>query len=442
MKEGHSPKVVTAEEAVKAIKSNDDVVLSNFCSEPIRLPMALMNRAEELTGVRLYHMAIHGPFQEKYLEPGMEKHVRCVTTLSGRSKAVRQLIAEGRADFYSVTFAGVPRLLREGDFKSDVFMATLAPPDDYGYCNLGINVDYAWGVLERPPRVIIAEFNPHMPRTQGRTALHISEIDYVVEVNEPLFELKQIAITDVETRVGQNVASLVEDGSTLQIGYGGLSEACIYFLKEKKDLGLHTEMVPDGARELIELGVINNNKKSIHKGQITCAFNGGTKKLYDWLDNNPLIEMHPVDYTNDPRVIAMNNKIVAINAALQVDLFGNIYADVLGLQDQYSGAGGQLDFAMGCAIAPDAKFITVLPSTTANDKFSRIVAHPSLEKENSLASQLPTVTRYYADYVITEFGIAHLKGKSNNERAKALIGIAHPNHRGTLQQQAKQLGLL
>jgi len=175
---------------------------------------------------------------------------------------------------------------------------------------------------------------------------------------------------------------------------------------------------------------------------MTCSFNGGTKALYDWLDNNPLVEMYPVDYTNDPKLIAMNSKVVAINAALQVDLFGNIYSDVLGLQDQYSGSGGQLDFAMGCSIAPDAKFVTVVPSTVGNGQFSRIVTHPSFETENELASQIVTVSRYYADYVITEYGIAHLKGKSNQARAEALIKIAHPNHRGKLQQQAKKLGLL
>ena len=442
MRQNRSPKVVTAEEAVEAIRDHDDVVLSNFCSEPIQLPMALMNRARELKGVRLYHMAIHGPFQEKYLEEGMEQHVRCVTTLSGRSKAVRQLIAEGRADFYSVTFYGVPHMLREGDFKSDVFMLTCTPPDDYGFCNLGINVDYAWGALERPPRVIMAEFNPHMPRTQGRTSLHVSQIDYVVEVDEPMFELQQFPITDVETRVGEHVASLVEDGSTLQIGYGGLSEACVYFLKEKKNLGMHSEMVPEGIRELLNEGVVTNDKKSIHKGKIACSFNGGTKALYDWLDNNPIIEMHPVDYINDPKVIAQNSKMVAINAALQVDLFGNIYADVLGLQDQYSGAGGQLDFAIGCSIAPDAKFVNVLPASSGSGKISRIVAHPSIETNNEMASQIATVPRYYADYVVTEFGIARLKGRSNQDRARALINIAHPDHRGHLETQAKKLGLL
>ncbi len=439
---GRTTKFVTAQEAVKSIKSNDDVVLSNFCSEPVLLTNALMDRAQELTNVRIFHMAIHGPFQNRYTEPDMYKHIRCATTLSGRSKCVRQMIAEGKGDFYAVTFRNTPHLLREGDFKSDVFMLSVAPPDRHGYCNLGINVDYSWAALERPPRVVIAEINPNMPRTQGRTALHISQIDYAVEVKDPLFELKQLPITDTETAIGRHVAELVEDGSTLQIGYGGLSEACVYFLQDKKDLGMHAEMVPEGIKELVTSGAVTCNKKTIHKGKITCSFHGGTRKLYDWLHENPLIEMLPVDYINDPRVISANPKMVAINAALQVDLFGNIYADVLGLQDQYSGAGGQLDFAFGCSLAPDAKFINVLSSTTGGDKFSRIVVHPSLETDNAQASQLVTVPRYYADHVVTEFGIAKLKGRSNAERAKALIKIAHPDHRGKLLEQAKKVGLI
>ncbi len=442
MKEKRSPKLVTPEQAVEAVKSHDDIVLANFCAEPRYLPMALMDRASELTGVRIFHMAVRGPFQERYLEPDMEKHIRCATPLCGRSKSVRQLLKSGRADFYAVTFASVPRLLREGDFKSDVFMLTVSPPDNHGYCCLGVSVDYAWGALERPPRVVIAEINPNMPRTQGRTSIHISQIDYAVEIDKPLFELEQFPITEVEKTIGGYVAELVEDGTTLQIGYGGLSEAVLYFLKDKKDLGIHTELVPEGMRELIESGAITNAKKSIHQGKVLCTFHGGTKKLYDWLDNNPLFEMQPVDYTNDPKIIALNRKLVAINAALQVDLYGNIYADVLGLQDQYTGAGGQLDFAVGCAIAEDAKFITVLPSTTGNDMFSRIVAHPTLEENNALASQIPTVPRYYADFIVTEYGVAKLKGKSNHERAKSLIQIAHPNFRSTLRKQAKQLGLL
>jgi len=437
-----NPKIVTAEKAVQAIKSHDDVVLANFCGEPRFLPTALMNRGRELVGVRLFHFAPFGPFPDKYLEPGMENHIRCATAFCGRSKAVRRLLSAGRADFFPVTFGNTPRLLREGDFKSDVFMLTVSPPDRNGYCSLGVSVDYAWGALERPPRVVIAEVNPNMPRTHGRSFIHVSQIDYIVEVTQPLYELEQSPITDIETKIGQYVAMLVDDCATVQIGYGGVSEAVVHFLKGKKDLGIHTEMVPEGLRDLIAVGAVTNAKKSIHKGKIVCAFHGGTKELYEWLDDNQLIEMQPVDYTNNPKIIALNSKVVAINAALQVDLFGNIYSDLFGLQDQYTGSGGQLDFALGCAISPDAKFVTVLPSTTGDGKFSRIVAHPTLEMNNPLASQIPTIPRYYADYVVTEHGVAHLKGKPNTERAKALIQIAHPNFQGILQQQAKELGLL
>ena len=436
-----SPRIVTAEEAVQAIKSHDDVVLANFCGEPRLLPMALMNRAHELLGVRIFHFAAFGPFQDKYLEPGIEKHIRCATAFCGRRKSVRQLLSEGRADFYPVTFGNTPRLLREGDFRSDALLLTVSPPDRDGHCSLGVSVDYAQGALERPPRVVIAEVNPNMPKTHGRSFIHVSQIDYIVEVDQPLYELEQSPITEVEAKIGQHAAALVEDCSTLQIGYGGVSEAVVHFLKDKKNLGIHTEMVPEGLRELVAAGAVTNTKKSIHQGKIVCTFHGGTTTLYKWLNDNPLIEMQPVDYTNDPKVIAMNSRMVAINAALQVDLFGNIYSDLLGLEDQYTGSGGQLDFALGCVVAPEAKFVTVLPSTTHDEKCSRIVTHPTLETNNPRAPQIPTVARYYADYVVTEFGVAHLKGKPNSERAKALIQIAHPNFQGVLQQQAKELAL-
>jgi len=437
-----SPKTVTAEKAVEAIKSHDDVVLANFCGEPRFLPMALLNRAYELLGVRIFHYAPFGSFQDKYLEQGIEKHIRCATAFCGRRKSVRQLLSEGRADFYPVTFGNTPRLLQEGDFGSDALLLTVSPPDRDGYCSLGVSVDYAQGALERPPRVVIAEVNPNMPKTHGRSFIHVSRIDYIVEVDQPLYELEQSPITEVQARIGQHVAALVEDGSTLQIGYGGVSEAVVHFLKDKKNLGIHTEMVPEGLRELVAAGAITNARKDIHQGKIVCTFHGGTIKLYEWLNDNPLIEMQPVDYTNDPKVIAMNSKMVAINAALQVDLFGNIYSDLLGLEDQYTGSGGQLDFAIGCTLAHDAKFVTVLPSTTSDEKSSRIVTHPTLEIKNPRAPQIPTIPRYYADYVVSEYGVAPLKGKPNTERAKALIQIAHPDFQGTLQQQAKELGLL
>jgi len=284
----HMPKFVTPERAVEAIKSDDDVVLANFCGEPRYLPMALMDRASELTNVRVFHMAVHGPFQKKYSEPGMHRHVRCATPFCGRSQSVRQMVRTGLADFFPVTFAGVPRLLREGAFKSDVFMLTVSPPDADGYCSLGVSVDYAWGAIERPARSIIAEINPRMPRTQGKTDLHISRIDFAVEVDEPLFELPQAPITDVERKIGGNLAELVPNGSTLQVGYGGTSESVLYFLKEKRDLGIHTEMVPEGIRDLFAAGAVTNGQKSVHPGKAVCTFHGGTTKLYDWLNDNSL----------------------------------------------------------------------------------------------------------------------------------------------------------
>lgn len=436
------PKSGSAEEAVKLIRSGDEVTLATFSGVPRYLPNALMERAQELKGVRIFHMT---PFvsnvEKKLLEPGMEKHIRCLTPFCGRRESVRRLVKEGRADFYSISFAQYPEMLRTGDFKCDVFMLTVTPPDRFGYCSMGVSVDIAWGALERPARLVLAEINPNMPRTHGRTFIHESRIDYAVEVNDPIFEMGQSEITDAEKKIGQYVADIVEDGATLQIGYGGVSEAAIRFLDSKKDLGVHTEMVPEGMRTLVESGVINNSKKSIHRDKIVCTFHGGTRQLFDWLDDNPLIEMHGVDYVNDPNVIAKNYKMTAINAALQVDLFGNVYADVLGVNDQYTGSGGQLDYVKGCAISPGAKFINTLPSISTNQEWSRIVSHPTMT-ENAIAPQMPLFSRYFADYIVTEYGVAQLKGKSNRQKAESLIAIAHPKFRGMLQEQAETLGLL
>jgi 4-hydroxybutyrate CoA-transferase len=434
-------KFVSADEAVKAVRSGDEIVLANFCAEPRYLPMSLVERAHELKGCRIFHLTPFGPFQTKMADTGMEDHIRIATPFCGRRKDVRRLLKEGRADFYATSFAGYPALLRAGDFKSDVLMLTVSPPDDKGYCSLGVSVDYIFAVLERPCRLVLAEINPNMPVTYGRSFIHISEIDYAVETEAPIFELEQFEVTDIERKIGENVATLVDDGSTIQIGYGAISEAAILFMGGKKDLGMHGEMVPEHVRPLVDSGVLNNSRKSMHKGKIVCTFHGGTTELYKWLNHNALIEMQPVDYTNHPRIIAQQSKMVAINAALQVDLFGNIYADVLGLNDQYTGSGGQVDFALGCAVSDDAKFVTTLSSATSDLKYSRIVLHPTQE-ENPFAPQLPLVSRYLADYVVTEFGIASLKGKTNNERSRSLINIAHPNFRATLTEQARKAGLL
>lgn len=433
-------KFVSARDAVRNIQSGDEIVLANICAEPRYLPEALMDRARELDGCRMFHLTPFGPFQNKYSEPNMEQHVRCATAYVGRRKSIRAMLKEGRADFYPVTFANIPKLLRSGDFKTDVFMLTVSPPDKDGYCSLGVSVDYAWSCFERPARLILAEINPNMPVTYGKSKIHISDIDYAVEADYPIFELEQFEIGEIEKKIGEYVASVIEDGATVQIGLGAISEATVAFLHEKKNLGIHTEMIPENLRPLVQSGVVNNSKKSIHKNKMVCTFIAGTKILYDWMNHNEMVEMLPVDYVNDPLIIAQNYKMTAINSALQVDLFGNVYADVLGLDDQYSGSGGQLDYVIGCSLNPDSKLVSTLPSLSRNGKYSRIVAHPTMT-DNPLSPQMALVTRYSADHVVTEYGVAKLRGKSNIDRAKALINIAHPDYRGSLEVQAKKLGL-
>lgn len=421
------------------MKSGDRVVLANLCGEPHLLPNLLMDKAQELENVKLFHLRPFGRFKDRYLEQGMEKHVKCATAFAGGIPPIVQLIKEGKAEFYPIPLSKIPWLFREGPYRPDIFITTVSPPDRHGYCSLGVSVDYAWAALETA-RIIIAEVNENMPRTCGDSFVHLSRINYLVEVSEPIYEIPPTNITNVERRIGENVASLVEDEATIQIGYGGVSEAITSFLKEKRDLGMHTEMVPEGTITLVEEGALTCEKKSIHKRKIVCTFNAGTRRLYDWLDNNPIIEMKPVDYTNDSKVIAMNHKMTAINTALQVDLYGNIYSDMLGL-DQYSGAGGQPDFVLGALLCPNGKSIIVLPSTAARGKVSRIVAHPVLSR-NVKAPLMPTVTRFYADYVVTGWGVASLKDKTISERAKALIEIAHPDFKDELWEEARKINLV
>jgi 4-hydroxybutyrate CoA-transferase len=430
---------VATERAVQAVKSGDKIVLANLCAEPHLVPNVLMDRASELENVRLFHARPFGEFIERYSEPGMERHIRCVTAFAGGVKPIVELIKDRKADFYPIPLSKFPWLFKEGPYRPDVFIATVSPPDRNGYCSLGVSVDYAWAALQTASTVIV-EINENMPRTCGDSLVHLSQIDYMVEASEPIYEMPTAAITSLEKRLGENVASLVEDGATIQIGFGGVSEAITSFLKEKRDLGMHSEMVPEGAMTLVNEGALTCSKKSINKGKIVCTFGAGSRRLYSWLDNNATIEMKTVDYTNDSRIISMNRKMTAINTALQVDLYGNIYSDMLGL-DQYSGAGGQPDFVIGADLCPDGKSIVVLPSTAVNGKASRIVILPALNG-NEKSPQIPTVTRFHADRVVTECGIASLKDKTTSERAKALIEIAHPNFKDDLAKNAEKMGLI
>ena len=437
-KKKYDEKLVAPEKAIKTVESGAKVVLANLCAEPHLLPNLLFDRAQELEKVRLFHARPFGKFIDKYLEPGMERHVRCATTFAGGIPQVVQLMKERRADFYPVTLSRIPWLFREGPYRPDVFITTVSPPDRNGYCSFGVSVDWAWAALETA-RIVIAEVNENMPRTCGDSMVHVSRLDWLVEESEPIYEIPPAKITKVERTIGENVATLVEDEATIQIGYGGIAEAMTPFLEDKKDLGMHTEMVPEGVMRLVEEGAMTCKKKSIHKGRIVCTFNAGTRRLYEWLDRNKMIEMKPVDYSNDSRIIARNHKMTSINAALQVDLYGSIYSDMLGF-DQYSGVGGQPDFVIGAHLCPSGKSIIVLPSTAGDGKASRIVLHPALSG-NDRAPMIATVARSFADFVVTEYGIASLRDKTTGERAKALIEIAHPDFRDELWSKARGMSL-
>lgn len=430
-------KLCSADESVRVVKSGSKVVLSNFCSEPHSLPPALMNRFEELRDVKLFHLKPCGSFIERYLEPEMEKHIKCVTAFAGGSGPIIRLLSDGRADFYPITLSEIPSLFRSHAFKPDVFMCSVSPPDDQGYCSLGVSVDYGRAAIETAGKVI-AEVNENMPRTCGDSSIHISRIDHLVEATDPVYELPSTEVGNLK-KLGENVASLVEDESTIQVGYGAISESIAPFLKDKRDLGMHTEMLPESVLALIDQGALTCDKKSADKGKIICAFAAGTKRLYDWLDGNSMVSMKPLDYTNDPRIIATNKRMTTINTALQVDLYGNIYSDVLGFH-QYSGAGGQPDFVLGARLCPDGKSIIALPSTVS-DQISKVILHPT-RSGNPRTPMIPTISRFHADYLVTEYGVASLREKTVTERAKALIEVSHPAFRERLSKEAQSAGLL
>jgi 4-hydroxybutyrate CoA-transferase len=413
----------TAEEAVSHVRSGDRVVFSHACGEPRVLPRALVRRAAELREVEIIHMV---PMSEAlYCHPDYVSSFRHVALFSG--PATREAIWENRAEYLPSLFSEIPSLF-EKSLPVDVAMVTVSPPDKNGLCSLGVSVDYTKKAVETA-RMVIAEVNSTMPKTHGESFVALSDIHYLVEVKEPIAELKSVELTEVEKNIGRYVAELIDDGSCLQLGIGGIPDAVLIYLIGFKDLGVHSEMISDGVKILVEKGVITGRKKTIHKGKIIVTFLMGSRAFYDWVDDNPMIEMHPVDYTNDTRVIARNKKMIAINSALEVDLLGQVCADTLGPK-QFTGVGGQLDFVRGARMSEGGKAIIALPST-AKDA-SRIV--PTLKIGAAV-----TTSRNDADYVVTEYGIAALKGKTVRERMKALINIADPARREGLMKQAFEI---
>ncbi len=422
----YNERLTTAEEAVKDVRSGDTVFPSHAAAEPKYLIQALMKRKDELKDVKIWQGLNIG--DAEYAQPEYEGSFINSSCFSGAKN--RKCIQDGRGWFTPMSFSSEPRAIREGYVNCDVFLSTITPPDSNGYCCFGISVDISRACLETA-RTKIGLVNPNMPRTCGDTLVHVSEFDWFVEADVPLYELAKIDDSDpVVEQIGQNIADLIEDGSVLQMGQGKIPNAILKCLKDKKDLGIHTEVFSDNLIPLIETGVITGARKTLHNRKIVATFIQGTKELYHYVNNNNMIELKPVDYVNDAGNIAKNDNMVAINAAIEVDLMGQVAADVIGPK-QFSGVGGQLDFLRGAAAAKDGKPIVTLPSTAKNDTVSRIVA--------VLKYGTPvTTSRNDVHYIVTEYGAANLFGKTIKQRAEALIGIAHPKFRDQLKEAFKE----
>lgn len=423
-------RITTAEDAVKCVRSGDRVWIHGGCNNPEELIAALVARAGELTNVEVSHLLTFG--RADYADEKYRGSFRHRALFIGHN--VRQAVNEGRADFVPVHLSQIPRLIYEGLLPVDVALIHVGPPDEHGFCSYGVGVECTKAAAERA-RTVVALVNKQMPRSLGDAFIHVSRLTHVVEIDRPILELPQATeIGSVARAIGGNIASLIEDGSTLQMGIGEIPDAVLLFLKEKRHLGIHTEMFSDGVVELFESGVITNEAKTIHRGKIIASFVLGSKKTFNFLDNNPFVEFHPSDYVNDSFIVAQNDKMVAINSALAVDITGQVCADSLG-RSIYSGFGGQVDFIRGAARSKGGKPVIALPATAKNGTVSRIV--------DVLAEGSGVVTtRADVHYVVTEYGVAHLFGKSLRERAEALIGVAHPDFRGELRDAARRRNLL
>lgn len=428
----YKSKLTTADKAVEAIQSGMRVFMTGNCSVPQQLLGALVKRAPQFAPpVEIDQLFTIG--SSDYVAPGLEKHLRVNTLFTGAN--VRQAVNEGRADYTPCFLSEVAGMFRDGRLPLDAALVHLSPPDEHGFCSLGIEV----GLTKTPAesaRMILAEVNDRMPRTLGDSFIHVSRLTHIVEVSYPPLELHQGHGSETERRIGAHCASLIEDGSTLQMGIGGVPDAVLALLGDRQDLGIHSEMFSDGIIELVERGVITGARNPLHPGKIVAGFLMGTRRLYDFVDNNPLIELHRTEYINDPFIIAQNYRMVAINSAIEVDLTGQVCADSIGPRI-YSGVGGQVDFIYGSSRSQGGKPIIALPSTaTVKDRpLSRIV--PMLKPGAGVVT-----TRNHVHYVVTEHGAADLYGKSLRQRARALIAIADPLFREELEKTARELHYL
>lgn len=417
------------DEAVSVVKSNDRIYVSGNAATPFGLMDALEKRKDELHNVELAHVLLFG--DEPLSKPGMEGHFRHNSLFVG--PADRAAVNAGKADYIPVFLYEIPSFFYTGLLPIDVAFMHLSPPDEHGFMSYGVECLASKSAAESA-KIVIAQVNEKMPRALGDSFIHASRVSKIVEISKDLPELQPIPFTDVEKKIGANVASLVEDGSTIQLGIGGIPNAALKAMFDRRDLGVHTEMVSDSIIEAIEAGVVTGSKKTLHTGKIIATFYLGTKKIYEFIDNNPVFETHPCNYTNHPYIIGQNEKMVAINSAIEVDLTGQVCSDSIGTRI-YSGFGGQLDFIRGAAQSKGGKPIIALSSTAKGGKLSKIVS--TLQVGAGVVT-----TRADVHYIVTEHGVVNLHGKNLRQRAEVLISIAHPDFRNVLEEEAKKRKLL
>lgn len=422
-------KVADVDTVMANVSSGDRIYLGGGAGVPKVLIEGLTRRASQLSDVELTHILTFA--DAPYVKPKFQESIRVNALFIGPN--VREAVQKGQADFTPVFLSEIPGLFRSGLLPIDVVLISISPPDEHGFCSFGVEVGTSKPAAESA-RIIIAEVNRQMPRTLGDCFIHVSRLHHVVEVDYPLPEAPQGGSTARHLQVGQHIAEMIPDGATLQMGIGSIPDAVLQNLGGHKDLGVHTELFSDGVIEMVEAGVITCARKSFHPGKIVAGFLFGSQPLYEFVHNNPIIEMHPTDYVNDPFNIAQNDNMVAINSALQVDLTGQVCADSIGPRI-YSGVGGQLDFIRGAARSKGGLPIIAFLSTAKNDTISRIV--PMLAKGAGVVT-----TRNDVHYVVTEYGVASLYGKTIRQRARELIGIAHPEYRDHLTTAAKDLGYI
>ncbi|GAA5521746.1 4-hydroxybutyrate CoA-transferase [Aliifodinibius salicampi] len=420
----YQSKYTTAEEAVKLINSGDRVFVHSVAAAPQPLINAMTDRAPELEDIEVIHLHTEG--DAPYVKPEYSDTFSTNALFVGSN--VRKAVNEGSADYLPIFLSEVPGLFRKDILPIDMALVQVSPPDKHGYCSLGVSVDASRAALQSAKKAI-ALVNPNMPRTHGDGIFHASRFNALVKADEPLHELTIPNPTDVEQQIGQNCAELVEDGATLQMGIGAIPNAVLDALDGHRDLGIHTEMFSDGVIDLVKKGVITGKKKRSHPEKVVASFVMGSRDLYDFVDDNPMIAMLDVAYVNDTAVIRKNPKVTAINSAVEVDITGQVCADSIGTY-HYSGVGGQMDFIRGASLSEGGKPIIALPSTT-NRGESKIV--PFLKRGAGVVT-----TRAHAHFIVTEYGIANLYGKNLHQRARALIDIAHPDHRETLEKEARK----